>query len=319
MNRLNELVGMFDHGALAGLALMVQIQALSRRLAGVVALPWLNRFPHQGVPRLWGVAAGTLLFLALAVGITAGAGVQLGALGILAVASEIPFLFARVNVARLFRRRKGEIRSGEDWRTARRGESWAFAALGVAIAVFIWPLARLLAAASVVGLGLGLALIALSGVREAGRGPLRALFATGPRRVLLASCVVAVAVGYLAWPVPEGVLESDAALTLATSLGGAAACGALALIVSPRARDLRRALADGTRHMSAEVGRGAVAPLVASLAGALVSEAARRGGLGGSAVALAGLAIAAVLVGALRRRRTALHARRPDHAHAPRR
>ena len=136
---MDTLVSVMAQAVPVTLGMLAAGGAFGRRIAGISALRFTQHFPHPGVPRLWGVAGGSLLLLVLMVGL--GAKQVAGpAVLTLAVLGTVPFGFARANVFLLMRRERGRIKSGDDWKAARRGESLGFASLGVFTAAELWPI-----------------------------------------------------------------------------------------------------------------------------------------------------------------------------------
>jgi hypothetical protein len=255
---MDQLAAVFTHAVPATVTLLTALLAFTRRLAGIGALRHRERFPHPGVPRLWGVAAGFLLYLVVLLGAGKPNLEAPAVLAVLAVVGAVPFGFARVNVYALMRRQGGRIAPGEDWAAARRGEALGFAALGLFGAAGLSPVARHLEAAAVMGLLAGLAVVALW------RGPLN--YSGGEQRRAGARVLMGVPIALVVatcW-----VLGSDALPHAdGVPLAGSAATAAAGYLLAPRCRPLRRALETGLRGLPSPVANAAALLLALSVAG----------------------------------------------------
>jgi hypothetical protein len=296
---------------LGWLTLFVQVAVLGRRLAGVIAYPLLARVKHPGIPRIYGWMLGVSAFAVLLV-IRDFDLARMRPEYALTILSEVPFLAARANVLRLFRRLRGDIPSGADWRAARQGDLTGLAGLLVSGALVSSSLARHWAAALGAGLGAGIALAAslpwmMGRLRRpfvlAGQAATRRLGFPALRRLLLGAVVmsrrltlgrllIAGALGGLAL---GRVLLGDRnldAITVHVPLLGGAAAAALLLAWRPACDEE----SDAARARR----RDAVALFLTTLVGALafgaVAAVASRIGHPPTGLAAAGMLLAAAVL-----------------------
>ena len=176
----------------------------------------------------------------------------------------MPFGFARANVFLLMRRERGRIKSGDDWKAARRGESLGFASLGVFTAAELWPIAGRAEAIATASVLAGLVVVAVW--RPTAPSTDTQPGASGARALLAVAIGLVGAPSWVLWPdrLPSGV---------GVALVGAGAATVAGYLLAPGCRPLRKALEAGRRGTSPEIANAAALLLVLAGTGGLAAWA----------------------------------------------